>query len=61
MAEDNPDAVFVKVDVDDAEDIAGHFGIQAMPTFKFLKNGKVVGELQGADPAQLEKLVASNK
>merc|ERR1712054_569248 len=32
-------AVFIKVDVDEAEDIAAACGISAMPTFQFYKSG----------------------
>ena len=61
MADVNPDVVFVKVDVDDASDVAEHFGIKAMPTFKFIKLGKEVNTLEGADPVELEKRVALYK
>jgi len=42
--------VFAKVDVDEARDIAIQYGIQAVPTTLFLKNGKIVGNLPGAIP-----------
>ena len=61
LSEENPDAVFVKVDVDDAADIASHFGISAMPTFKFIKNGEKVSELQGANLPVLQSKVAELK
>lgn len=49
---------FVAVDVDEAKDIATKFDITAMPTFKFLSGGKVVDELQGADPRELKNKLA---
>ena len=61
LSVDNPDAVFVKVDVDDAADIASHFGISAMPTFKFIKNSEIVYELQGANLPVLQAKVAEHK
>ena len=61
MAEDNPDVVFIKVDVDDAEEIAGAEGIQAMPTFKFFKNGAEVAMIQGANVPKLTEKVAALK
>ena len=61
MAEDNPDCVFVKVDVDENEDVAQEQGVSAMPTFMYFKNGKKVDELVGASIDQLKAKVASNK
>ena len=42
MADKNPDVEFVKVDVDEAEDIAGLCRIQAMTTFQVYKGGAKV-------------------
>jgi len=61
MAEANPDVEFVKVDVDDAEDVAAECGIQAMPTFQCFKGGEKVDEMRGADQGGLEAMVAKNK
>jgi thioredoxin 1 len=61
MADEFPDCEFVKVDVDDAEDIAQACGIQAMPTFQLFKGGNKVDELQGADAAGLKAKVTKNK
>ena len=61
LAGENPEAEFVKVDVDDADDVAGACGIQAMPTFHFYKGGAKVAEMCGADQAQLTQLVATHK
>ena len=55
------DVEFVKVDVDDADDIAAEAGVQAMPTFHFYKNGRIVDELRGANPQQLQSLILKNK
>lgn len=57
MAGDFPDAVFVKVDVDEASDIAESCGISAMPTFQCFKGGVKVGEMCGANEAGLRTLV----
>ena len=57
MAGDYPDAVFVKVDVDEASDIAEHCDIRAMPTFQFFKGGKLVDEFSGASEAKLKEYV----
>ena len=61
MAEENPEAEFVKVDVDEADDVAGACGIRAMPTFHFYKGGSKVEEMMGADQNKLLSLVAKHK
>ncbi|CAN9509296.1 unnamed protein product [Ophioblennius macclurei] len=61
MADDpeNANVVFIKVDVDEAEDVSSHCGISCMPTFHFYKNQQKVDEFSGANVAQLiEKLKA---
>lgn len=58
---ENADIVFAKVDVDEAEDVAADQKIQAMPTFKFFKNGQQVAEMMGADLAKLTALLAEHK
>ena len=61
MAEEYPDAEFVKVDVDYADDVAEACGIQRMPTFQFFKDGNKVDELRGAHPKKLKALVTEHK
>ncbi|KAF2632906.1 thioredoxin-domain-containing protein [Macroventuria anomochaeta] len=48
---------FVKVNVDEAREIAAQYGIQAMPTFLLFKDGKQVEEVKGADPRKLKAVV----
>ncbi|OQV25630.1 Thioredoxin-like protein 1 [Hypsibius exemplaris] len=47
-------AVFVKVDVDQMTETARQYGIRAMPTFLFFKNGQQVAQVQGANVPQIE-------
>jgi thioredoxin 1 len=61
LAQENPEIEMVKVDVDDADEVAGHCGIQAMPTFQFFKDGGKVEEMRGADQARLTQLIAKYK
>jgi len=44
-----PSIAFLKVDVDEAAELAEKFNIRAMPTFVFLLNGNVVKTIEGAD------------
>ena len=49
-----------KVNVDEAPDLAGRFGISSIPTLLIIKGGKITGTLIGVQPkesiiAQLEK------
>ena len=38
LAKSNPNIKFIKVDVDELEDIAAEAGVQAMPTFQVRKH-----------------------
>lgn len=48
---------FTEVDVDKAQDIARKFGISAMPTFVFLRDGVKVDQVRGANPQALEAAI----
>lgn len=58
LSEKFPSITFVKVDVDQAGEIAQNMQISAMPTFVFFKDGKKVTTVVGADPTQLEAALA---
>jgi len=58
LAEQTPQAVFVKVDVDQCRGTASKFKVEAMPTFKLLHMGKEMTSIQGANEAGLKELVA---
>ncbi|KAI5107757.1 hypothetical protein C0J45_1351, partial [Silurus meridionalis] len=53
--------VFLKVDVDDAQDVAQSCEIRCMPTFYFYKNGKKIEEFSGSNQTKLEELVNTHK
>ncbi|XP_078532701.1 thioredoxin-like [Lissotriton helveticus] len=61
LSNDYPDVVFLKVDVDDAQDVAQHCDIKCMPTFIFFKNGEKVDDFSGANQATLEDKVKNLK
>lgn len=57
MSEEYDTVVFLKVDVDETPDTAAKYSVSAMPTFLFLKGGKVVDRLQGANPQKLRDMI----
>merc|ERR1712113_214408 len=52
--------LFLKVDVDESEEIAGKEGIQAMPTFIFYKNGTRIEDFAGADQDRIRNTIAKH-
>jgi thioredoxin 1 len=57
-SEANPDVVFGKLNTEDQPDLAGTFGIQAIPTLMAFRDGILVFEQAGALPGQaLQKLI----
>lgn len=53
--------LFAKVDVDEAQEIAEEYEIQAMPTFLVFANGMKVDSMAGANEAKLRALIEKNK
>ncbi|XP_023541691.1 thioredoxin H4-like [Cucurbita pepo subsp. pepo] len=51
------DVEFIKIDVDKLADVAKEYGVEAMPTFILLKNGKVVDKVVGARREDLQKKI----
>ncbi len=45
---------FVKIDVDEAQEVASLANVSAMPTFQFYRNGKLLAEVVGADVSKLK-------
>lgn len=50
-------AIFVKVNVDEAEEISNHFNISSMPTFIFIKNYEEVDRVIGANIQKIEEVL----
>jgi thioredoxin 1 len=50
---------FVKVNVDEQRELAGKYGVTAMPTFLVFKGGKKVQEIRGADVRAIKSVVES--
>ncbi len=50
IAEENPQYLVGKVNVDSEPELAQAFGVASIPTLVVMKNGKVVNQLVGARP-----------
>jgi thioredoxin len=61
MEHEFPESRFVKVDVDEAQDIAAQCGIRSMPTFHFYHQGQLIEQFSGADEGRLRAIVIQNR
>jgi len=61
LADEMPDVVFVKVDVDENDEVASDCGISSMPTFQFYKSGAKVHEFSGASEEKIRDAIKSFK
>lgn len=50
---------FLKVDVDESNEVAEMFDVRAMPTFVILKNGERKAEVEGADLRRVAEYLES--
>ncbi|KAL5999501.1 hypothetical protein ACLOJK_037786 [Asimina triloba] len=60
LAKKLPDVIFLKVDVDELKSVAVDWAIEAMPTFMFLKEGKIVDKVVGARKEELHQKVSKH-
>ncbi|KAE9458603.1 hypothetical protein RHMOL_Rhmol07G0309100 [Rhododendron molle] len=60
MARKMPDVMFVKIDVDELKSVAEDWAVEAMPTFVFMKEGKIVDRVVGAKKDELQMAVAKH-
>ncbi|CAI9113704.1 OLC1v1014357C2 [Oldenlandia corymbosa var. corymbosa] len=58
LAAKYPKVVFLKADIDEARDVAVQWNISSVPTFYFIKDGKQVDKVVGADKNSLENKIA---
>ncbi|KAF5735993.1 hypothetical protein HS088_TW14G00123 [Tripterygium wilfordii] len=60
LAKKLPDVIFLKVDVDELQSVAKDWAIEAMPTFMFLKEGKIVDRVVGAKKEELQATISKH-
>ncbi|XP_011137851.1 thioredoxin-2 isoform X2 [Harpegnathos saltator] len=61
LAKEMEDVIFLKVDVDECEDVAAQYQISSMPTFVFIKNSKVLESFAGANYDKLKNTIQKHK
>ena len=54
LADEYVKITFLKVDVDESQELVDKYNIQAMPTFIFLKDGVVLKKVEGASVSEIE-------
>ncbi|GAB2279504.1 hypothetical protein Dimus_014144 [Dionaea muscipula] len=60
LAKKLPHVTFVKIDVDELQSVATDWAVEAMPTFVFLKEGKIVDKVVGAKKEELQQTIAKH-
>lgn len=50
IAEENPQVLVGKINVDEEPELAQTFGVASIPTLAVMKNGKIVNQSAGARP-----------
>ncbi|KAA3484512.1 thioredoxin H-type-like [Gossypium australe] len=57
LAKKLPDVIFLKVDADDLKTVTQDFAVEALPTFIFMKQGKIVDKVVGARKDELQQKI----
>ncbi len=50
IADENPQYLIAKVNVDESPELAGEFGVESIPTLVVMKDGKIINQSMGAKP-----------
>ena len=57
LSEKFPSITFLKCDVDEAEQVSNHYGVESLPTFILFNNGSVFKSVEGANLDALLKAI----
>ncbi|XP_030530785.1 thioredoxin H-type-like [Rhodamnia argentea] len=60
LAKKFPSILFLKVDVDELKQVAQEWAVEAMPTFMFVKGGKIVDKVVGAKKDDLQQTISKH-
>nr|AEC03322.1 thioredoxin H-type 7 [Hevea brasiliensis] len=60
FAKKMPHVTFLKVDLDELKTVAEDWAVEAMPTFMFLKEGKIIDKVVGAKKEELQQTIAKH-
>ncbi|KAL3512155.1 hypothetical protein ACH5RR_024872 [Cinchona calisaya] len=60
LASQHPKVVFLKADIDEAAEVAVRWNVSSVPAFYFIKDGKQVDNVVGADKVSLERKIAQH-
>ncbi|KAG8056692.1 hypothetical protein GUJ93_ZPchr0002g23565 [Zizania palustris] len=60
LAEKHRNVVFLKVDIDELNSVAHRWNVSSVPSFFFLRNGKEIDKVVGADKNGLERKLAQH-
>lgn len=52
-----PGVIFLKVDVDQCEDLTSEYGISSMPTFVLIKSSEKLDEMTGVNMDKLQEII----
>lgn len=58
---ENQSITFIKADIDELPDASREAGVEAVPTFHFIKDNKMVAQLQGANMNKLKDLLEQHR
>ncbi|KAK1362301.1 Thioredoxin domain-containing protein [Heracleum sosnowskyi] len=60
LAKKLPSVTFLKVGVDELQSVAADWVVEAMPTFMFLKDGKIVDKVVGWRKEELQQTITKH-